>query len=201
MVSFVCSGCPRGWLGVGCATDLCISVGKEESMFLLHLTFGWEWTESGVWICFFTCWKLSACFPPFCSVPILKVNVLGTAFDKTGKWSPLLWTVLNFTELLFYLSHDSPGNLSMPVYESVFKKQISCMEWNACVIILFINLLVGIFWVHNRPLNVEKGLLYVCYEVIGLWVLEQGDLPVFLASVCLEFVVQLLWASVFLCSF
>ena len=42
------------------------------------------------------------------------------------------------------------------------------MEWNACVIILFINLLVSIFWVHNRPLNVEKGLLYVCYEVIRL---------------------------------
>ena len=30
------------------------------------------------------------------------------------------------------------------------------------------NLLVSIFWVHNRPLDVEKGLVYVCYEVIRL---------------------------------
>lgn len=85
-LSVLCvQGAYEGDLGWGCPTDLCISVGKEESMSLSHLTFIWEWTGSRVRFAFLHVGSFLLALRPSVQFPSCKVNILGTAFNKIGK--------------------------------------------------------------------------------------------------------------------
>lgn len=141
--------------------------------------------RSKVWICFFTCWKLSAApllfallfHPPSTKAP---PPHLLHSFQQDRETRPSCY-------LYIYVC--------IYVHESVLINRLPGIKWNSCLMILLI-----ISWhlrVHHRPLKAEKALVYLCSEVVRPVRRRTRECPS-RGSVCLELVVQPFWASVFL---